>query len=96
MTSMKLKLDENFDLRLLPLVKESGFEADCVYNESLLGSPDDTIYEKCCSEGRILVTLDLDFANPLRFPPRSTGGIIVLRPGRLALPAISSMLKDLS
>jgi Domain of unknown function (DUF5615) len=37
-------------------------------------------------ERRALVTLDLDFANPLRFPPAETTGIAVLRvreaPGR--------------
>ena len=35
---------------------------------------------------RVLLTLDLDFANPMRFPPANTSGIAVLRvrerPGR--------------
>ena len=37
-------------------------------------------------ESRALVTLDLDFASPVRFPPADTAGIAVLRvrdrPGR--------------
>lgn len=28
---------------------------------------------------RALVTLDLDFSNPFRFPPEATAGIVVLR-----------------
>jgi hypothetical protein len=31
------------------------------------------------ASNRALVTLDLDFANPIRFPPRRTPGIAVLR-----------------
>jgi hypothetical protein len=34
----------------------------------------------CRPEGRCLVTLDLDFANPIRFPPAGYSGIAVLRP----------------
>jgi len=33
----------------------------------------------CEAEGRCLVTLDLDFGNPLNFPPNKYAGIAVLR-----------------
>jgi len=36
-------------------------------------------HENCLHEGRGLVTLDLDFSNPLLFPPRKYAGIAVLR-----------------
>jgi hypothetical protein len=32
-----------------------------------------------CEDGRAIVTLDLDFAKPLRFPPALHHGIAVLR-----------------
>jgi hypothetical protein len=35
--------------------------------------------EVCRTEGRCLVTLDLDFSNPLRFKPNGYSGIAVLR-----------------
>ncbi len=35
--------------------------------------------QHCAAEGRALVTLDLDFANPLRFRPSRYAGIAVLR-----------------
>jgi predicted nuclease of predicted toxin-antitoxin system len=77
---MKLKLDENFDVRLVPLLAAQGFDADTVAQEGLSSSPDETIYNTCKAVGRTLVTLDLDFSNPFRFPPAGTEGIIVVRP----------------
>ena len=66
---MKLKLDENFDVRLVPELLKEGFDADTVIAEGLAGSPDETIYDTCKAVGRILVTLDLDFST-LRFARR--------------------------
>jgi len=46
--------------------------------------------------GRALVTLDLDFSNPFRFPPGETPGIAVLRvserPGRDEIEAVVERL----
>ncbi len=85
---MKLKLDENFDARFIPLLVAEGFDADTVPAEGLSGSPDETIYDTCKAVGRTLVTLDLDFSNPIRFPPADTEGIVVVRPPRAVLPSI--------
>ncbi len=49
-------------------------------------------YDACRREERTLVTLDLDFSNPLRFPPGVTEGIVVVRPPRSVLPMIRSTL----
>jgi len=69
---MKFKFDENFDVRLVPLLAEGGHDVDTVRAEKLSGSPDETIYETCRRAGRTLITLDLDFANPFRFPPEGS------------------------
>jgi predicted nuclease of predicted toxin-antitoxin system len=66
---LKFKLDENLDVRLAHLMIEHGFDADTVLGESISGISDEGIFDACKKTGRILVTLDLDFANPLRFPP---------------------------
>jgi hypothetical protein len=89
---MKFKLDENFDVRLVPLLAQGGHDVDTVRAERLCGSPDETIYETCRETGRILITLDLDFASPFRFPPEGTEGIVVIRPPRPVLPAIKATL----
>jgi predicted nuclease of predicted toxin-antitoxin system len=89
---MKLKLDENFDARLVPELLNEGFDADTVVAEGLAGSPDETVYETCKAAGRTLVTLDLDFSNPLRFPPKDSAGIVVVRPPRAVLSSIRATL----
>lgn len=89
---MRLKLDENFDHRLVPLLEAAGHEVDTVAAEGLSGSEDEAIFEACRATGRTLVTLDLDFSNPLRFPPTETEGIMVVRPLRPVLPAIRATL----
>jgi hypothetical protein len=54
------------------------------------------LYEVCASEGRCLISLDLDFADVLRFPPRSRAGIVVLRPPSSAsLSLLSQLVKTL-
>lgn len=40
----------------------------------------------------MLITLDVDFANPFRFPPEDTEGIIVICLRRPVLPAIQAVL----
>ena len=89
---MKLKLDENFDVRLVPELRQEGFDADTVIAEGLTGSPDETIYDTCKAAGRTLVTLDLDFSNPLRFPPKNSEGIVVIRPPKAVLSSIRATL----
>ena len=96
---MRFKLDENFDLRLTLLVAEGGDDVDTAPAEGLSGASDERIYQACRDTGRTLITLDLDFSNPLRFPPESTEGIVVLRPPRPTLPLIrvtlATVLPDL-
>ncbi len=89
---MKFKLDENVDTRLIPLVQRGGHDVDTVRGEGLAGADDHAIYDACVREGRILVTLDLDFSNPIRFPPGPTEGIIIVRPPRPILPQVEATL----
>jgi predicted nuclease of predicted toxin-antitoxin system len=89
---MRFKLDENLDPRLAPVVAEGGHEVDTVLDEGLSGKDDDAVYQACLASGRILVTLDLDFSNPFRFPPAPAEGIIVVRPPRPVLSMIRAVL----
>jgi predicted nuclease of predicted toxin-antitoxin system len=91
---VRFKLDENFDVRLAPLLAQGGNDVDTVRDERLSGSPDERIYETCRQTGRTLITLDLDFANPFRFPPEGTEGIVVIRPARPILTAIRATLES--
>ena len=76
---MKLKLDENLGLRGKAILADAGHDVCTVAEQSLTGYEDHALIERCCAEGRGLVTLDRDFANPLVFLPSKYPGIAVLR-----------------
>ncbi|AFV10459.1 hypothetical protein Tph_c02120 [Thermacetogenium phaeum DSM 12270] len=76
---MRFKLDENLGKSIQQIFQEAGHDVQTVLDEKMGGRSDQTVYEACCSENRCLVTLDLDFANILRFPPEKTAGIVVFR-----------------
>jgi predicted nuclease of predicted toxin-antitoxin system len=76
---MKFKLDENFGTRTQHVFRDAGHNVQTVREESLEGATDQRLYQVCCEEQRCLITLDLDFADVIRFPPQETGGIVVIR-----------------
>ena len=89
---MRFKLDENLDGRIVPLFADRGHDVDTVLAEGLSGSADEQIYATCRDTARTLITLDLDFSNPFRFPPAQTQGIVVVRPPRPLFAAIRATL----
>jgi len=92
---MKLKLDENLDVRLAVILRQAGHEVATVRDQGLAGIDDQALYRHCASEARILVTLDLDFANVLRYPPESGSGVIVLRGQDDLLPTLRILTRTL-
>jgi predicted nuclease of predicted toxin-antitoxin system len=76
---MKLKLDENLGTRCADILRAAGHDVATVAGQSMTSSTDVELIEACRTEGRALVTLDLDFSNPLVFPPDQYAGIAVLR-----------------
>lgn len=93
---MKFKLDENLgDLGKL-LLDSAGYDVMTVAEQQMSGAQDEAIYEVCKSEDRIIVTLDHDFGQTLRFPPEDVAGIVVIECKGTVTPSfISSRLKEL-
>lgn len=76
---MKLKLDENLGARGLELFRQGGHDVATVAEQGLRSATDKKLSEVCRTEKRCLVTLDLEFGNPLIFSPTKYAGIAVLR-----------------
>ena len=76
---MRFKIDENLPQEVAQLLCEHGHDAVSVFDETLSGLKDPALFEVCQQEGRVLMTLDLDFANIQAYPPPTAAGIVVLR-----------------
>jgi len=76
---VRFKTDENLPAEAATALKEYGYDAQSVWDESLSGAPDDVISASARAESRVLLTLDTDFANIRAYPPDRHSGIIVLR-----------------
>ena len=77
---MRAKLDENVPIEATELLRAAGWICDTVHDEGLAGADDPTIGTVCRKEGRVLFTIDLDFADIRTYPPSEYVGIVVFRP----------------
>jgi predicted nuclease of predicted toxin-antitoxin system len=66
---MKFKTDENLPSEVVDHLRLAGFDAMTVVERRLSGAPDARVAAVCHDEGRVLVTLDLDFADIRAHPP---------------------------
>ena len=78
---MKFKVDENLPLEIADLLKSANHDAVTVTDQGMTSADDDTVIDICLKEERVLVTLDLDFADILVYPPKQYAGIMVIRVG---------------
>ena len=90
---MKFKIDENLPVELANLLQEAGYDAMTVNQQELSGEKDQIIFDICQQEGRVLVTLDLDFADIRSYPPKQFLGIMVLRVIRQDKPYLISVFQ---
>ncbi|MEN6574739.1 MAG: DUF5615 family PIN-like protein [Phycisphaerales bacterium] len=77
---MKLKLDENLSRHLKPVLIELGHDVLTAADEGLLSHPDIEVAACAAREDRILLTLDIEFADLRKYPPGSHPGIVLFRP----------------
>jgi predicted nuclease of predicted toxin-antitoxin system len=89
----RFKLDENLPRDAEALIIEAGHEVETVLGERLGGGPDSDVFDAASAEDRILVTLDLDFADIRRYPPSNHPGIWVLRPRSQSIDNVLTLLK---
>jgi predicted nuclease of predicted toxin-antitoxin system len=93
---VKFKLDENLGSRTAGAIAECGHDVQTASQEKLNGIDDVRLFEVCALESRCLITLDLDFADVLRFPPARGAGIAVLRlPRTVSLNLLTELVRNL-
>ena len=75
----KFKVDENLPTEAAELLASAGHDAVTVRDQRMVGQPDTNVAKVCRQEDRVVVTLDLDFADIRTYPPADYAGIIVFR-----------------
>jgi predicted nuclease of predicted toxin-antitoxin system len=90
---VRFKLDENLPELVCQTLTELGHDPHTVRHEQLSGAPDPAVLKACVDEGRVLITLDLDFADIRAYPPGSHRGIWVLRPAKQTFGAIDGLVR---
>jgi predicted nuclease of predicted toxin-antitoxin system len=74
-------------------LRAEGYDACAAVEVGLAGVPDEEILRFAIEHDRILLTLDADFANLVRFPPDRTKGIVRLKVHPPTEQAIADMIR---
>lgn len=90
---LRFKLDENIPGRALSTLRAQGHDAETAQTEGLAGAADPMVLAACANEERILVTLDLDFADIRAYPVGSHKGIWVLRPAQQTFASVLALIE---
>ena len=62
-------------------------------DESLLSKPDTVVASAAKSESRILLTLDIEFADLRKYAPRTHPGIVLFRPRSLGATTVNEFVE---
>ena len=92
---MLLLVDENLPTEVAGQLRGAGHDAITVFDRQLVGQPDPRVAELCKAEKRALITLDVDFANTLLYPPTEYFGLVVLRLAAQDKPHVLAVTADL-
>jgi predicted nuclease of predicted toxin-antitoxin system len=76
---MKFKIDENLPVEFADELRAIGHGAITVLEQRMGGAADEDLFSVCIDEDRVLMTMDIDFADIRVYPPSISTGIIVFR-----------------
>ena len=89
---MRIKLDQNISQYLRDDLAALNHDIDTVL-EGLSGADDSVVLKAATAQERILFTLDTDFLDLKKYPPKSHRGVIVFRPPRQGALAVAKFIK---
>lgn len=89
---MKFKTDENMPAEAAQDLRQAGHDAFTVAKQTLPGKPDTQVADACKTEGRIILTMDVDFSDIRAYSPPDCAGIVVLRPSVQTVPNIRRLV----
>ncbi len=78
--TVKLKLDENLSRHLRQALGNLQHDVTTAAEEGLLSKPDTAVAVAAKDKGRILLTLDVEFADLRKYPPGTHPGVVLFRP----------------
>jgi predicted nuclease of predicted toxin-antitoxin system len=90
---MKFKTDENLPVEAAVALRAAGYDAVSALDQRLGGGADSVISGVCRDESRILVTLDVDFADIRAYPPADFPGFVVFRLENQSKPAVLAYIE---
>jgi predicted nuclease of predicted toxin-antitoxin system len=91
---MRFKIDENLPIDAAEVLRRAGHDAATVLEQGYGGSTDARLAALCQRESRILVTLDMDFADIRAYPPAEFPGLVVLRLRQQDKPHVLDVGRD--
>jgi len=92
---MLFKVDENLPREAVECLRARAHDALSVPDQGLAGADDGRLEAVVRAERRVLLTLDLGFADIRRHPPEEYWGIIVLRLGSHDRGHVLAMVESL-
>ena len=90
---MKIKLDHNLSRHLRGTLESFDHDVDTAFDEGLARATDKEVLHAATAEDRILFTLDTDFLNLKRYPPKRHAGVVVFRPSRQGAVAVMKIVE---
>jgi len=92
---VKLKTDENLPVEAADILRAHGHNVSTVSDQGPGGARDADVAVACGLEGRVLISLDVDFADIRSHAPGTHPGIVVLRLSRQDKASIVSVMRRL-
>lgn len=88
-------IDEDIGRSIARALIERGFVVKDIRDAGLRGATDEVIYRFAQESRAVLVTADVDFGNPLRFPSAPHFGIVILRfPNEVSMGEVARQLTE--